>query len=37
MLMIAEILVLAGVLGLLGLTLLTARGLPSSNDDFIFF
>ena len=37
MLMIAEILVAAGVLGLVAMTWQAARDLPRSNDDFIFF
>ena len=37
MLIIAEIMLATGVLGLLGQTWLVARDLPRSNDDFIFY
>ena len=37
MLMIAEILILAGGLGLLAMAWLAARDLPRCNEDFIFF
>lgn len=37
MLMILEMLILAGGLGVLGLAWRVARALPRSNDDFIFF
>jgi hypothetical protein len=36
MLVIAEILILSGVLGLLRLAWRAVRGVPRCNDDFIF-